>query len=97
MKIRTITTGINLSHPIEESKIKKTAEFNLRARKAFEGEGYEVQSTRISTQPWPEYLGKLNPKQIIEEVKNMEKICMKNKINFLSIGTVSDPKFIDLV
>jgi len=97
MKIRTITTGINLSYPVEELKIKAIAEFNLRARKIFEDNGYEVQSLRIATQPWAEYLGALSQDQIIDEIKNIEKICINNGINFVSIGTVTDLKFIHLI
>jgi len=97
MKIRTITTGINLSYPVEELKIKEIAEFNLRARKIFEDNGYEVQSLRIATQPWAEYLGTLSQEQIIDEIKNIEKICINNGINFVSIGTVTDLKFIHLI
>ena len=97
MKIRTITTGVNLSYPVEELQIKKIAEFSLRARKIFENNGYEVQTLRITTQPWTEYLGTLSQNQIIDEIKNIEKICVNNGIDFVSIGTVADPKFMDLI
>ena len=97
MKIRTITTGINLSYPVEELKIKKIAGFNLKAKEIFEHNGYEVQSLRIATQPWTEYLGMLNQDQIIDEIKNIEKSCVHNGIDFVSVGTVTDPEFIDLI
>ena len=97
MKIRTITTGVSLSYPVEELRIKKVAEFNSRARRIFEANGYEVQTLRVATQPWPEYLGALSQNQIVDEIKNIEKICVDNGIDFASIGTVTDIKFIDLI
>jgi uncharacterized protein (UPF0210 family) len=97
MKIRTITTGVNLSYPVEELEIRKTAEFNLRARRIFENSGYEVQTLRVATQPWTEYLGSLSQNQIVAEIRNIEKICINNGIDFLSIGTVNDQKSIDVI
>jgi len=97
MKIRTITTGVNLSYPVEESEIKEIAEFNLRAKRIFENNGYEVQTLRIATQSWAKYLGALSQKQIIDEIKNIERFCINNGIDFLSIGTVNARKFIDII
>jgi len=97
MKIRTITTGVSLSYPVEELRIKEVAEFSSRARRFFEDKGYEVQTLRIATQPWTEYLGALSQSQIVDEIKNIEKICVDNGIDFASIGTVTDIKLIDLI
>jgi len=97
MKIRTITTGVSLSYPVEELRIKEAAEFNFRARRFFEDKNYEVQTLRIATQPWSEYLGILSQNQIIDEIRNIEKLCVDNGIDFTSIGTVTDIRFIDLI
>lgn len=97
MKIRAITTGINLSYPINEHKIKETTEFTLDAKKSFETYGYEVQEPRITTQPWQKYLSKLKTRQIIDEIKKFEVICKSNGINFASIGTVLDRKLIPII
>ena len=97
MKIRAITTGINLSYPIDKKKIKKTADFTHRTKKSFEDYGYEVQEPRISTQPWQDYLGELNLKQIVEEIKKIETICKSNGIDFASIGTVTELKFAPII
>ena len=97
MKIRTITAGVNLSYPVQDLEIKKLAEFNLRAKKNLESNGYEVQTLRIASQPWTEYLGMLSHGQIIDEVADIEKICANNGIDFVSIGAITDPNFIGLV
>lgn len=97
MKIRTITTGVILSYPVEELRIKEVAGFNSRARRFFENQGYEVQTLRVATQPWAEYLGALSQDQIIDEIRKIEKICVDNGIDFASIGTITNLNFIDLI
>jgi len=97
MKIRTITTGVNLSYPVEELEVRKIAQFNLRAKRIFEDSGYDVQTLRVATQPWTEYLGSLGQNQIVNGIKNLEQICVNNGIDFLSIGTASDQKSIDVI
>jgi uncharacterized protein (UPF0210 family) len=88
MKVRTITTGISLKYPIDFGLIKKTADFNSRAKKAFEAEGYEVQTLRICSQPWTEYLGKLGRERVVSTVQEIEKVCLSNGMDFFNIGTV---------
>jgi len=97
MKIRAITTGLNLSYPVEESEVRKTAQFNLRAKRIFEDNGYDVQTVRVATQPWTEYLGSLSQNQMVNEIERLEQICVNNGIGFLSIGTVRDQKSIDVI
>ncbi len=97
MKIRTITTGINLVYPVESKIIKKFAAFNLRAKKIFEKNGYEVQTTRISSQPWPRYLGRLPPQKITNVIKCIEDICKVSGVDFFNIGTAYETKHIALI
>lgn len=97
MKIRTITAGIDLASPRDFAAIKHAARFNRKAKKAFERNGCRVQTTRIATQPWPEYLGGLAPERVIADIKNIEEICLENGIDFVSIGYCETPKSIDLI
>jgi len=73
MKIRTITTGVSLQSPNDEAKIRQTAEFNQKAKAVFEKAGYEVQTTRIATNSWEEYLGGLSDAEIVSAVQKIEK------------------------
>jgi uncharacterized protein (UPF0210 family) len=66
VKIRTITTGISLDSPQDTEKIKQAAKFNQQAMAIFQEFGYEVQTTRISTNPWEEYLNGCSQNQIIQ-------------------------------
>ena len=55
MKIRTITTGCTLKVENMEEQIKHHAKMTQEIKKIFEQKGYDVQTTRITTQPWETY------------------------------------------
>ncbi|MDF5738842.1 MULTISPECIES: DUF711 family protein [unclassified Nostoc] len=97
MKIRTITTGISLQSPQEQEKIKQAADFNHQAQIVFEKQGYKVQTIRIATNPWEEYLQGLSKIEIINEIQILEQLCQSLNISFLNIGYASKPKTIDLI
>ncbi|HEY9295486.1 MAG TPA: DUF711 family protein, partial [Phormidium sp.] len=97
MKIRTITTGICLQSPIEEKSITQAAEFNQQAKAFFEQQGYEVQTTRIATNSWAEYLPVLSATEIVKKIQGLEQICQNLNINFFSIGCVSNLEQISVI
>jgi len=97
MKIRTITTGVSLQSPNDEDKIRQTAEFNQKAKDVFEKAGYEVQTTRIATNSWEEYLGSLSDAEIVSAIQKIEKICQSLSVNFFNIGYTKTPKKIKLI
>lgn len=53
MKIRSITYFFNPGWPISEEKMQEAGRFLAEAKKAYEAEGYEVQTTRLATVPFP--------------------------------------------
>jgi hypothetical protein len=54
-KIRAVTAFIRLDRTDYESQIQETLKFLRTAKSAFEKSGYEVETLRITTQPFPEY------------------------------------------
>lgn len=56
MKIRSITYFLNPGWPLDESKFQSAGRFLREAKSAFEAAGYEVQSTRLATVPFPHLL-----------------------------------------
>ena len=56
MKIRSITYFINPGWPLDESKLRKAGEFLAHATAAYASAGYEVQTTRLATTPFPKIL-----------------------------------------
>ncbi|TVP56689.1 MAG: DUF711 family protein [Nodularia sp. (in: Bacteria)] len=97
MKIRTITTGISLLPPKDTDKIKQAHEFNQKAKEIFAQQGYEVQTTRITTNSWEEYLFGLSKIDILHEVQTLEETCQSLDISFFNIGYASKPETIALI
>ncbi|MBD2343055.1 DUF711 family protein [Anabaena subtropica] len=97
MKIRTITTGISLDSPKETSKIKMVANFNEKAQMIFAEHGYEVQTTRISTNTWEEYLAGLSLGAILKETQALEELCQSLNVSFFNIGYASTPETIEMI
>ncbi len=97
MKIRTITTGISLQSPTEKEKISIAAEFNQQAKVFLEQQGYQVQTTRISTNSWQEYLPGLSLEETIGEIQAIEQFCDKLNVRPFNIGNTTISKYIDLI
>jgi len=56
MKIRSITYFLNPGWPLNETKLRKAGEFLARATAAYTSVGYDVQTTRLATTPFPKIL-----------------------------------------
>ncbi|MBE9051554.1 DUF711 family protein [Nostocales cyanobacterium LEGE 11386] len=97
MKIRTITTGISLQSPKDADKIKQSHAFNQQAKIIFEQQGYAVQTTRITTNSWQEYLSDLSKTDILKEIQDLEKTCINLDISFFNIGHANQPETIALI
>jgi uncharacterized protein len=57
MKIRSVTYFCNPGWPLDEKKIQTGGEFLCEAKAAYAAAGYEVQTTRLATAPFPQMLG----------------------------------------
>lgn len=97
MKIRTITTGISLHFDNIEEKIQQAAEFNQHAQQIFENHHYEVQTTRIATNSWTEYLSNLSPTETLNHIQKIEQQCQKLKVHFFNIGNAGTAETIALL
>jgi uncharacterized protein (UPF0210 family) len=53
MKIRSITYFCNPQFPLDEKVLRQAGEFLSKAKSAYESAGYEVQTTRLATIPFP--------------------------------------------
>ena len=56
MKIRSITYFLNPGWPLDENKLQSAGKFLTEAKSAFETAGYEVQTMRLATVPFPQLL-----------------------------------------
>jgi hypothetical protein len=73
MKIRSITYFLNPGWPLEEARLRAAGEFLARAKSAYESAGYEVQTTRLATVPFPNLLkGRIKEtRQLAEELSGL--------------------------
>jgi uncharacterized protein (UPF0210 family) len=56
MKIRSITYFLNPKYPLDENALRKAGEFLAQAKSTYEAAGYQVQTTRLATIPFPKLL-----------------------------------------
>lgn len=96
-KIRTITAGVNLKSTRDLATVESAITFLRRAKKKFDDAGYEIQTLRITTQPFPEYLAGRSRREALEDLKALDRaVAAKNVL--LNIGPVIaddryDPEF----
>ena len=86
-RIRTITAGVNLDSPGDMKTIESAIEFLQHARKKYEDEGYEIQTVRIATQPFSQYLGGKSRVDAIADLKRIDEVLSEKNV-ILSIGPV---------
>ena len=86
MKIRSITYFCNPKYPLEEKVLQRAGQFLTEARFAYEAAGYEVQTTRLATIPFPELLGEQNIGQLPAFTGEMDTLAHGLKIGYVSLG-----------
>lgn len=85
-RIRTITAGVELTGETDLGALDAAREFLAAARARF-AESYEVQTTRIATQPLPGYLPSWMTTQGLEAVQGLDRLAADAGI-VLSVGPV---------
>lgn len=78
-KIRAITAFINLDQAQYKSQIAEALQMLRRAKTTFESRGYEVQTIRIATQPFPQYTIGLTTQQAVAFFKELDALSEKEK------------------
>ena len=86
MKIRSITYLCNPKYPLDEKVLKKASRFISEAKTAYEAAGYEVQTVRLATIPFPELLGAENLSKLPELTSAIDTIAQQLKIGYVSLG-----------
>jgi len=89
-RIRTITAGVSLSNLSDTAAIKETIAFLKKSRTEFTNQGYEVQTIRMVTQNFYEYLGGKSYKEAIPFLKIIDQIANRENID-ISIGQILPP------
>ncbi|HAV75780.1 MAG TPA: hypothetical protein DCX53_00335 [Anaerolineae bacterium] len=86
MKIRSITYFCNPKFPLEDKILQTAGTFLAEARSAYEAAGYEVQTVRIATIPFPKLLGEENINRLPELVGQIDRVAQELKVGYVSLG-----------
>jgi len=99
-KIRAITGFVRLDRANYQAQVRDTLAVLRQAKTEFEHAGYEVQSVRITTQPFPEIVQGLSPADALKFFQDYDKLAHTENFD-ASIGPAmvsdgDDPKMADL-
>ncbi|MCZ2121964.1 MAG: DUF711 family protein [Anaerolineales bacterium] len=85
MKIRSITYFCNPGWPLQENKLREAGDFLARASAAFQTAGYEVQTTRLATLPFPKLVnGKLEETPLLAQ--KMSEMLKQVGVAYAALG-----------
>jgi uncharacterized protein len=84
-KIRAITAFVRIDRAHYKEQIQDTLNFLHQAKAAFEKSGYEVQTIRITTQPFPEYTQGLSEEEVLAFFREYDALAVKEGFD-ASIG-----------
>jgi uncharacterized protein len=76
-KVRAITAFVRLDRAHYQEQIHQTLTFLRQAKAGFEKAGYEVQTIRITTQPFPEYTRGLPDEQVEAFFRDYDALAVK--------------------
>ena len=86
MKIRSITYFCNPKYPLDEKILRQAGEFLAKAKSAYEAAGYEVQTVRLATIPFPKLLGEKNISNLPKFAERFSNLIQQNGIEYASLG-----------
>ena len=76
-KVRAITAFVRLDPAHYQEEIQDTLKFLRQAKTAFEKSGYEVETIRITTQPFPEYTRGMTDEQVLAFFRDYDALAVK--------------------
>ena len=86
MKIRSITCFLNPGWPLDEGLLRRCGDFVAAARSAFEGAGYEVQTCRLATAPFPTLLAEYEVESLVRLAVTLERAAKQIGLEYVSLG-----------
>lgn len=86
MKIRSITYFLNPGWPLDSQALRKAGAFIATARPAYEESGYEVQTSRLATLPFPRLVRNLDSEEAVKFAQSLEQATTSHGFDYVSIG-----------
>ena len=78
VKIRAITAFVNLDRSQYQLQISDAVKMLKRARTIFESRGFPVETIRIATQPFPQYIQGLSNDQVVQFFKDYDGLATQD-------------------
>ncbi|RJP49155.1 MAG: DUF711 family protein [Anaerolineaceae bacterium] len=99
MKIRSITYFCNPKFPLEEKALRDAGKFLSQAKSACEAAGYEVQTARLATIPFPKLLGEEHIDELPKYAAQFANAIRSAGIAYASLGPALPdfPRSCDLI
>lgn len=99
MKIRSITYFCDPKFPLDEKILQDAGSFLSKARSAYEANGYEVQTVRLATIPFPRLLGEKGIDELPKFASRFAKAIKEAGISYASLGPALPeiPKSYDVI
>jgi uncharacterized protein (UPF0210 family) len=76
-KVRAITAFIRIDRDHYPGQVKEAVTMLRQAKASFEKGGYEVETIRVTTQPFPQYIQGLPKQEVLEFVKALDDLSQK--------------------
>ena len=86
MKIRTITCFSDPGWPLEVDELRRLGKFITSIRAEFESAGYEVQTVRLATIPFPQLIPDGSSDSLVELARSLEDLGLAAGFDYLSLG-----------
>lgn len=76
-RVRAITAFVRLDRDRYQAQVRETVAFLHRAQAAYQRAGYQVQTLRITTQPFPEYTSGVSREQALQFLDSLDELAQK--------------------
>lgn len=86
MKIRSITYFCNPKYPLEEKILREAGDFLSKAKAAYEAVGYEVQTVRVATIPFPTMLGEKHIDELPKYANQFSTMMKQAGVVYAALG-----------
>ncbi|HLE73883.1 MAG TPA: DUF711 family protein [Anaerolineales bacterium] len=86
MKIRSLTVFFAPRYPPRASQLAPLGSFAAAAKAAFEAAGYEVQTLRLATTPFPRWVKPLTQSRAVEAAVALEALATEAGFGYVSLG-----------
>jgi uncharacterized protein len=87
LRVRTITTGLELSPRGESPRLASALKFLAEAKRSFVNAGYVVQTLRIATNPWLAGASPAERRQLLDRLRELDKMLVEHDV-ILGLGPV---------